>query len=95
MSVIQRKRDKKDRQALYFDLICGIVSSILSLTGIFYVAITQKIRNITMFLTGAAFWFLYLIFSIFLIGMGVYLWYKEKHWDEEKSRKDLKPPIIG
>ena len=45
--------------------------------------------------TGASFWILYLILSIFLIGMGVYLWYKEKHWDEEKSRKDLKPPIIG
>ena len=49
MSVIQKKRDKKDRQALYFDLICGIVSSILALTGIFYVAITQKIRNMGMF----------------------------------------------
>jgi amino acid permease len=93
MSVIQKKRDKKDRQALYFDLICGIVSSILALTGIFFVAITQKIRNMGMFITGASFWILYLILSIFLIGMGVYLWYKEKHWDEEKSRKDLKPPI--
>ena len=93
MSVIQKKRDKKDRQALYFDLICGIVSSILALTGISYVAITQKIRNMGMFITGASFWILSLILSIFLIGMGVYLWYKEKHWDEEKSRKDLKPPI--
>ncbi len=93
MSVIQNKRDKKDRQALYFDLICGIVSSILALTGIFYVAITQKIRNMGMFITGASFWILYLILSIFLIGMGVYLWYKEKYWDEIIPKKDLKPPI--
>ncbi len=93
MSVIQKKRDKKDRQALYFDLIWGIVSSILALTGIFYVAITQKIKNMGMFITGASFWILYLILSIFLIGMGVYLWYKEKHWDEIIPKKDLKPPI--
>lgn len=93
MSVIQRKRDKKERQAIYFDLICGIISSILALTGIFYVAITQKIRNLGMFITGASFWILYLILSFFLISMGIYLWYKEKHWDETTSRKDLIPPI--
>jgi len=93
MSLIQRKRDKKERQAIYFDLICGIISSILALTGIFYVAITQRIRNMGMFITGAAFWFFYLIFSLFLIGMGIYLWYKEKYWDEKTYKKDLKPPI--
>ena len=93
MSVIQKKRDRKDRQALYFDLICGIVSSILALTGIFYVALIQRIRNFGIFITGASFWILYLILSIFLIGMGVYLWYKEKHWDEITPKKDLKPPI--
>jgi hypothetical protein len=93
MSVIQRKRVRKERQAVYFDLICGNLSSFLALTGIFYVAITQRIRNIGMFITGAAFWIFYLIFSFFLIGMGIYLWYKEKHWDEMTARKDLKPPI--
>lgn len=57
MSVMQRKRDKKERQGIYFDLICGIISSVISLTGIFYVAITGRIRNWGMFITGADFGF--------------------------------------
>ncbi|MFX1281816.1 MAG: hypothetical protein ACFFA3_20875, partial [Promethearchaeota archaeon] len=68
MSIIQRKRDKKERQAIYFDLICGTVSSIIALSTIFYVSITGRIRNWGMFIAGAAFWFLYLILSVFLIG---------------------------
>lgn len=86
---------KRERKSLYFDLICGSVSSIIALSGIVYVLITQGIRDLKMFIIGASFWIFYLCFSIFLICLGIYLWYKEKHWDESKSRKDLKPPRIG
>ena len=93
MSIVQRKRDRKERQALYFDLICGMVSSILALIGIIFFAVMYGITNMAGWLTGLTFWILYLILSIFLIGMGVYLWYKEKYWDEIIPKKDLKPPI--
>jgi hypothetical protein len=91
----QRKRAKKENQQLYFDLICGLISSIIAITAIIYVGLTQQIRSIGMYVTGLSFWIFYLCFSIFMICLGIYLWYKEKHWDEEMSRKDLKPPIIG
>ncbi|MFX1374646.1 MAG: hypothetical protein ACFFA0_02430 [Promethearchaeota archaeon] len=93
MSITENKRVKKERIALYCDLICGIISSILSLTGIFYFAITEGITKVSSFIVGTIFWILYLAFSIFLICMGIYLWYKEKHWDEKQYKKDLKPPI--
>lgn len=89
----QEKRDKKERQQIYFDLTCGIASSILALIGIIYVGLTQKITNYEMYIAGLSFWIFYLCFSIFMICLGIYLWYKEKHWDEKQYKKDLKPPI--
>ncbi|MBY8985768.1 MAG: hypothetical protein KGD65_11905 [Candidatus Lokiarchaeota archaeon] len=56
------KRAKKERQQLYFDLICGIISSTLAITGIIYVGLTQRISNYINYITGLSFWIFYLCF---------------------------------
>jgi uncharacterized membrane protein (DUF485 family) len=89
-----KKRAKKERRAIYFDIICGLVSSIISLSGIAYVAILKLVVNIGWFTVGLTFWVGYLIFSIFLVGVGVYTWYKEKNFEKYEQKKDLKAPIV-
>ncbi|MFX1455912.1 MAG: hypothetical protein ACFFDB_11120 [Promethearchaeota archaeon] len=92
--VTGRKRAKKERQQLYFDLICGIISSSTAITGIIYFGLTQKIANYFNYITGLSFWIFYLCFSIFMIFVGIYTWWKEKHFDEQPLREDLKQPIV-
>ncbi|MFW9823362.1 MAG: hypothetical protein ACFFE4_10530 [Candidatus Thorarchaeota archaeon] len=89
------KRAKKERQQLYFDLICGIISSSTAITGIIYVGLTQKITNYFNYITGLSFWIFYLCFSIFMIGLGIFLWHKEKYFDDKKVKKDVRAPIIS
>lgn len=89
-----KDREKQERKFLYFDLICGLVSSIISLIGIVYVGLTQEITHSDRFIVGLTFWIFYLIFSIFMICLGIYLWYREKYFDEEQYKNDLKAPIV-
>ena len=88
------KRVKKERQGIYFDLICGIISSILALSGIIFVYVESGIVRPAFFFFGLAFWIFYLCFAIFMICLGIYLWYEEKHFDENEQRRDLKAPIV-
>ena len=88
------KRVKKERQAIYFDLICGTISSILALIGIIFVTVESGIVRPAFFFVGLAFWSFYLCLSIFMICLGIYLWYKEKYFDEYEQRRDLKAPIV-
>jgi uncharacterized Tic20 family protein len=89
------KQKKNYNIQIYFDCICGSISSILSLIGIFFTAVVFGIKNRITFTIGVTFWICYLIFSFFLIFLGIYTWYQEKHYDEKKPRKDLKPPIVS
>lgn len=89
-----KQRAKKERRAIYFDIICGLVSSIISLSGIAYVAILNLVVDIGWFTVGLTFWVGYLMFSIFLIGVGIYTWHKEKNFEKYEQRKDLKAPIV-
>jgi hypothetical protein len=94
MALSQGKRKaKKERKAIYFDIICGTVSSVLSLSGLIYVAILNQIVSIGWYTAGVTFWVGYLLFSMFLIGMGIYTWRKEKNFEKYEPRKDLKAPI--
>ncbi len=87
-------RVKKERQQLYFDLICGIICSVTALSGIIFMTIVHGISDMSGWLVGFTFWMVYLIFSLFLISVGLYTRWKDKHFDEKKPRKDLKPPIV-
>ncbi|MFX1311497.1 MAG: hypothetical protein ACFFHD_02650 [Promethearchaeota archaeon] len=89
-----KDRVKQERKSIYFDLICGTFSSTIALIGIIFVGLTKKITHLIIYYIGLTFWICYLIFSIFMICLGIFLWYKEKHFDEQKPKKDLKPPII-
>jgi len=90
-------RDKitTDRAAIYVDLIGGAISSILALTGITFSTVMYGISNYAGWLTGLTFWLFILIFSIFLIFVGLYSRYKEKHYDESKPRKKLRAPMVS
>ena len=85
---------KTERRAIYFDIICGIISSVLALTGIAFAAISHRIYSMGWFTVSVTFWTGYLLFSFFLIGLGIYTWKKEKNFDSIEPRKDIKAPIV-
>jgi len=87
-------KEKNIRAAIYVDCVLGIISSIISLTGIFYSAI---ITNTTgdFWVIGLSFWTAYLLVSIYLIFLGIYTYFREKKYGVKKPKKDLKPPIVS
>ncbi len=95
--VSEEKRIKKLRQQMYFDLSAGVISASISLGSIIFVYVNKHnfSFNLGTFTLGLAFWIAYLCFSLFLICLGIYIAYQDKHWDPSKQRKDLKAPRIG
>ena len=89
-----KKRLKKERAAINFDIICGATSSIKALSAIIFVVVVKGIYSLGWFIAGLTFWMVYLAFSLFLIGLGIHTWYKEKNFDKMEQRKDLKAPIV-
>lgn len=89
------ERIKRERSAIYFDCICGASSAILSLSCIIFFAIKEGILYPGRFSFGLTFWIILLIFSLTLIGIGLYQYLQEKHFDEKEPRKDLKAPIVS
>ena len=85
---------KNEREKLYFDLICGIVCSTFALSGIIFVTVMYGITNMGSWLTGLTFWILYFLLSLLLMFYGIYTKWKEKNFDENAPRKDLRPPIV-
>jgi len=86
---------KNERKKLYFDLICGVICSVTALTGIIVVTIMYGITDMVGWLTGLIFLILYLVLSLLLVCYGLYTKWKEKNFDENAPRKDLKPPIVS
>ena len=85
---------KKERQAIYFDLICGVVSSTIAISGLVFVAVLNAIKSLKWYLVGVVFWTGYLIFSILMISYGIYIYRQDKHFDEREPRKNLRAPIV-
>jgi len=88
---------KRERVQIYFDCICGIICSLSALIGIFvFVLPGVGIQNITFFVIGASFWLGYLCLSCFLIGVGVYTYYKSKNYSPDNPpKKKLKAPMVS
>ena len=84
-----------ERIRLYFDLIVGTLLSTSALLGMFYWTSILGVADYGWWVTGLIFWILYLSMSIFLIGVGIYSRYKEKHYDEREPRKDIRAPIVS
>lgn len=95
--VSEEKRIKKLRQQMYFDLSAGITCGSISLGSIIYVYLNREnfSFNLGNFTLGLSFWIGYLCFSLFLICLGIYRAYQDKHWDPSKQKKDLKAPRVG
>ncbi|MFX1322550.1 MAG: hypothetical protein ACFFAQ_13000 [Promethearchaeota archaeon] len=94
---MQHTEVKNIRISIYFDLICGAISSSLALIAIVFTSIKFGIESkyLTGFIIALTFWILYLIFSLFMIFYGIYLYMQEIHFDDKKKiRKNLKPPIL-
>ena len=86
---------KNEREKLYFDLICGIVCSTSALAGIIFVTVMYGISSMVNWLTGLIFLILYLVLSLLLVCYGLYTKWKEKNFDENAPRKNLKQPIVS
>lgn len=91
---MRHSEERNYRISVYFDCICGLLSSTLALIAIIFTTIKFGIRNPKMYTVGLTFWICWLIFSLFLIGLGIYTHMKNKNFDESKARKDIRPPII-
>ncbi len=85
---------KCERKAIYLDIICGIMSSALALTALAVAAISHRIFSMGWFAVSVTFWTAYLLFSFFLIGLGIYTWKMNKNFETNKAKKDLKAPIV-
>jgi hypothetical protein len=92
--MVLKDEAKSERKHLYFDLICGVVCSVTALSGIIFISVMYEITDMVGWLTGLTLWILYLIFSLSLISYGLYTRWKEKHFDNQAPKKDLKAPIV-
>jgi len=92
------KRIRNERIAVLFDCICGTTSSLIAIIGIIFFALPLGIANPTFFITSLTFWIFYLLFSFYLIGLGIFTHYTNKNYEKRaKSRKPrkLKAPMIS
>ena len=90
------KNIKSERIAIYFDCICGTICSITAFFGIFYFTQQKGILFPVNFTVGLIFWFGYLGISIFIIGLGIYTYYREKNFNPDAiPKKKLKAPMVG
>jgi len=91
----QNKNIRDERIQIYFDCICGTICSVSALIGILVFAQQKEIIYPLYFTLGLFFWFGYLAISIFVIGLGLYTYYREKNFDPDAiPKKKLKAPIV-
>lgn len=88
------KKHKSERSAIYLDVFCGITSAIIALTGLTLAVINNRVASIGWFTFNLTFWICWLGLSFFLISLGIYTWYKEKHLEKYKPRDDLRAPVV-
>jgi len=92
----QQKKLKNLRIQIYFDCICGTICSITAFIGIFFFAQQEGILFPVNFAIGLFFWIGYLAISLFVIGLGIHSFYREKHFDPDIiPKKKLKAPMVG
>ena len=91
----EQKRIRNVRIAIYFDSVLGIVCGITAFLGIFFYTQQEGIVKPIIFTLGIIFWSSYLGLSIFMIGLGIYTYYREKNFDPDAIPKEkLRAPIV-
>jgi len=92
----QQEKLKSYRKQIYFDCICGVTCAITAFIGIFFYTKQEGILFPANFAIGLVFWIGYFLLSIFMIGLGIYTYYREKGFDPEAiPKKKLRAPIVG
>ena len=87
---------KSERRAIYFDCICGTICSILGFIGIFVYTKQEGIVYPVYFTLGIIGFCIYFSVSFFVIGLGIYTYYKAKNYDPNAPpRRDLRAPMVG
>ena len=91
----QYKNIKSERIQIYFDCICGAICSVSALIGIFIVVQQGGILYPTSFTIGLSFLIGYLALSLFMMGLGIYTYYREKNFNPDAiPKKKLKASIV-
>jgi len=73
-----------------------MVCSIIAFIGIFFFTQQQGILYPINFTIGISFWIGYFLLSLFLIGLGIYTYYREKRFNPDAiPKKKLRAPIVG
>jgi len=92
----EKDKIKNERKAIFFDLGCGVTSSVLALTGIIYGINTFRvITNIGWFVLSVSFWVIYFLFSVIMISYGIYSNHQSKNFDPSKYKKKIKAPFVS
>ena len=99
---MSKARIKRERIGIYFDCIVGTICAIISLFAVLFVVLTEGPEGIevnTNFIISITFWIFWLIFSLSIVGVGIYKYYEEKNYDkwkekQKKKKRKLEPPII-
>ena len=90
---------KSERIMIYFDLICGVISSSIAIFTIVFFTLTKEITNFTItYIIGLGFWSAWLLISLFFIGVGIHSYYAAKNYDtRDQTRKPrkLKAPMVS
>ena len=90
---------RNERIAIYFDIICSVTCSSISIFAILFFTITEKITTFTVpYILGLGFWIALLILSCFLFGVGIHAYYSDKNYDtrdKSKKPKNIKAPFVS
>ncbi|MHA1987759.1 MAG: hypothetical protein ACW98D_14075 [Promethearchaeota archaeon] len=86
---------KNERKKVYFDLLCGIVFTTITLIGVYIVNDLYGILNRDGWYIGMTFIILYLILCLSLLGLGIYNKWRENRPQKIQPKKKLKAPLVS
>jgi hypothetical protein len=96
MCKVRGDRHRRERIAIYFDCILGILCATFAFIGFIFFAPPLTSENLPAFLLNLSFWLFLLAVSFFLIGLGIHTYYKEKNYDPNAPpREDIKAPMVS
>jgi len=90
---------RNERIAIYFDIICSVTCSVISISAIIFFTITEGITTFTTaYILGLGFWIALLLLSLGLFSVGIHAYYSDKNYDtrdKSKRPKNIKVPFVS
>ena len=81
------RKAKSQRNQVLVDLICGTICAISALIGIIFFTNPEEAISPIFFTISLFFWIGYLALSLFVIGLGIYTYYREKNFNPDAIPK--------